>query len=315
MPRVRKEEYNEYMRNYMKKKNRENRGQPILEDDFDATNISGKPVLEINSAAKLVRETQKLLNKNPDYNGDENDPVLQTIAKYSKYIPLVVEFMKGFSGSVQQFNKQDQSPKIQPPHGWLNMTPMQRLNYKHTRAEWYNAGEAYDMMIETGNTNPQINHNYVDPTYGEPPQQNLRQLARKYPEPPLVKDSAPEVPVQEVQSVENKPTQESQLVSELQADNLKYIHLGAGFINGLTDKEFKDHLDHIDELILKAKPFIPLIPIQVKGMIVQTSKEDLETLFKEKCPAKYEMVVKKKKLEKLLLMFEELKKTISEEVK
>jgi hypothetical protein len=201
---------------------------------------------------------------------------------------------------------------------------MQRLNWKYTRPEWYQAGEAYDLMIETGNMNPQINHQYVDPTYGQPAPQDLRQLSRKYPEAPLVHDSPQEkkeivsrtVEKEGDPSPEGHPSsQESQLVSELQADNLKYLNLGANFINGLSDKEFKDHLNNIEELVNKAKPFIPLIPIQVKGMIVQTSKEDLETLFKERCSKKYEMILKVKKLPKLLELFEDLKKAISEEGK
>ena len=63
-------------------------------------------------------------------------------------------------------------------------------------------------------------------------------------------------------------------------------------------------------MIEKAKPFIPFIPIQVKGMIIQTSKEDLEELFKEKCPEKYAMVVKSKKVKELLELFEKLKTSV-----
>jgi hypothetical protein len=48
----------------------------------------------------------------------------------------------------------------------------------------------------------------------------------------------------------------------------------------------------------------------VKGMIIQTSKEDLETLFKEKCPEKYAMVVKSKKVKELLELFEKLKTSV-----
>jgi len=73
---------------------------------------------------------------------------------------------------------------------------------------------------------------------------------------------------------------------------------------------FKKHLENIEALVEKAKPFIPLIPIHVKGMIIQTSKEDLETLFKEKCPEKYKMIVKTKKTKKLLELFEKLKTSI-----
>lgn len=334
MPRKNKEDYNEYMRNYMKKKNRENKGQPVLDDDFDPSTASvGKPTLNINKAGDLVKQTQELLKNKGSDSDVETDTVLRAIDKYGKYVPLVMQFLQGLQGSVSQYNKKDLAPKIQPPAGWLNSTPMQKLGYKYTRPEWYAAGEAYDAAIESGYTNPQINASYVDPTYGQPAPQDLRQLSRKYPEPPLVNDSKPlnapaPVPVDDkagnkkpVQSAngdqsanaENPetPTEENQIVAELQADNLKYLNLGADFINGLSDEEFTNHLKNIEALVEKSKPFIPLIPIQVKGMIVQTSKKDLEDLFKEKCPEKLKIVEKQKLKKKLLELFEELQKVIS----
>ena len=328
MPRKSKEEYNEYMRNYMKKKNRENKGQPVLDGDFDPSSASDKPTLNINKAGDLIKQTQDLLkNKGSE---TESDPILKAIDKYGKYVPLVMQFIQGLQGAVSTYNKKDLSPKLQAPAGWLNSSPMQRLNYKYSRPEWYAAGEAYDAAIESGYMNPQINNNYVDPTYTAPPQpQNLSQLARKYPEAPLVQDkpqtrqtsnsegtAAPQSSpiVEEKTGSEAVSKSESAavdpLVAELQADNLKYINLGADFINGLKDDQFIEHLKNIEALVEKAKPFIPIIPIQVKGMIVQTSKEDLESLFKEKCPAKYSLVVKEKKVKKLLELFEELKKVI-----
>ena len=321
MPRKNKEEYNEYMRNYVKKARQEKAGKPVFEDDFDPSTASGKPVLNINKTSDLIKQTEDLLrNKGSE---TESDPILKAIDKYGKYVPIVMQFIQGLQGSMQQYNKKDITPKIQPPEGWLNMSPMQKLNYKYSRSEWYAAGEAYDAAIESGYMNPQINASYVDPTYSQP--QNLQALARKYPEPPLASNNAPQqtsnsdgaisqerptVKEKTSEGAETKPSEAASIVAELQQDNLKYINLGADFINRLTDKEFKDHLKNIEALIKKAKPFIPLIPIQVKGMIIQTSKEDLETLFKEKCPEKYAMVVKSKKVKELLEMFEKLKTSV-----
>ena len=331
MPRKNKEEYNEYMRNYVKKARQEKAGKPVFENDFDPSSASGKPVLNINKTSDLIKQTEDLLrNKGSE---TETDPILKAIDKYGKYVPLVMQFIQGLQGSMKDYNKKDLTPKIQPPEGWLNMSPMQKLNYKYSRSEWYEAGERYDAAIESGYMNPQINASYVDPTYTAP--NNLQALARKYPEPPLASNSQPlntpvqspandkagdQRPVQQAngnQSTnaenpkkEELPTEKEAIVAELQQDNLKYINLGAEFINKLSDKEFKDHLKNIEALIEKAKPFIPLIPIQVKGMIIQTSKEDLEALFKEKCPAKYEMVVKSKKVKELLELFEKLKTSV-----
>lgn len=65
-----------------------------------------------------------------------------------------------------------------------------------------------------------------------------------------------------------------------------------------------------DELVNKWKPFIPLIPVHVKGMIQATSREELDTLLKEHCSQKYELVRTKNKIDGLLNIFEELKKSI-----
>jgi len=344
MPRKNKEEYNDYMRNYMKKRTREKKGQPILDNDFDPSSASeGKPVLEINKTGDLVKQTQDLLKNKGSDSDVGDDPILKVIDKYGKYVPLVMKFIEGLQGSMKQYNKKDLTPKIQPPEGWLNSTPMQKLGWKYTRSDWYAAGERYDQAIESGYTNPQVNISNVDSNYSDPQPQNLRQLARKYPEAPLVSDSAPSQNLntsqpkekneksgdsQPVQSVngdqssniknsekekeKEQSNQAKDIVAELQADNVKYIELGADFINGLTDEEFKNYLKNIDDLIEKSKPFIPLLPVQVKGMIIQTTKEDLETLFKEKCPEKFKVVQTQKQKNKLLELFESLQKIISE---
>ena len=334
MPRKNKDEYNEYMRTFMREKAQKMKtGQikKVEDNDFNPSSANnGRPMLSLGTAADLVKQTQELLKND---GSEEDDPILKAINKYGKYLPLVMQFFKGLQGSIQTVNQIDNRPKIQAPAGWLNSTPMQRLNWKYTRPDWYAAGEAYDLAIETGNMNPAINTMYVDPSYSQPPQ-DLRSLARKYPDPPLVKDTPTQSPTPQQTSnsdgaisaerptIEEKTTegaiqkpsveqsQESKIISELQADNLKYINLAADYVNGISDEDFVNHLKNIDKLVEQAKPFIPLIPVQVSGMILQTSDKDLETIFKSKCPKKYELIVKEKKVKKLLDLFVELKKII-----
>jgi len=342
MPLKNKEEYNTYMRNHMRKKSRENTGKPLLNNDFDPSSAAeGKPILEISKTGDLIKQTQELLKTSKTDPEAKEDPIIQAIDKYGKYIPLVLNFLKGFQGSVAQYNKQDKTPKLQAPDGWLNATPMQKLGLKYSRSEWYAAGERYDAAVELGHTNPQVDISHVDPNYStdssNPKPQNLRQLAKKYPEAPIVQDSPPQTPPQTQQvdlknenngkeskaignkslkkedKIETLPVEnhaEDKIITELQQDNAKYLNLGAEYINGLKDEEFKNHLKNIDDLIEKSKPFIPLLPVQVKGMILQTSKKDLEALFEEKCLEKYKIVVKEKLIKKLLELFEKLKDSI-----
>jgi hypothetical protein len=322
MPRKNKEEYNDYMRNYMKKKNRETSGKPVLDDDFDPSSAGtdGRPTLDLRDTAKLVRQTRKMLDNPSNKEDNSDDPILRAIDRYGKYVPLIMEFVKGLQGSLAQANQspqQQQQSRIQAPQGWLNMSPMQRINYKYSRPEWYAAGEAYENMADTGYMNPQVNTSYVDAGYRQPPPQNLQALSRKYPEPPMVTDNAPKTsepvkePVQQELPPQEKETGKADaIVAELQADNMRYITLGADFLNNMTPADFKKALEDIDALILKLKPFVPLIPVQVKGMIFQTSKEEFDSLLKEKCPKKYAQAKKLKKLEQINELIEKLKQEI-----
>jgi hypothetical protein len=305
MPLKNKNEYRAYMAGYMGKKRRKSDAINYVTAKHEAEEIehdivSGKPVIDISKVGSLVSETKEMLNTGRPTDADD-DPVLKMVDKYGKYLPLVMDFLKGLQGSLAA--AQPAAQQLQPPPGWANMTPMQRLGYKHTRVEWYNAGEAYELALESGGVNPRVNISYVDPSYRQP--QDLQQLARKYPEPPLVKENPPfPTPAKR-----DEPKQDSaaQIVAELQADNLRYIQLGADFVNKLSNEDFSKNLEDSKILSDKIKPFLPLLPVHVKAMIMQTKKEDLEALFKERCPAKYEFIAKEKKTQQLLELFEGLR--------
>jgi hypothetical protein len=361
MPRKNKEEYNEYMRNYMKKKSRAIAGKPLMDDDYDASAVAdGKPTFDMSSVNKATGALKEVFAKKGE-SSTEEDPVLKTIEKYSKYIPLVMEFVKGFQAAAKdssmfagQQQKQDNTP--QPPAGWINMGAMEKLRFKYSRPDWYEAGLRYDEFVQTGQINPQINTSYVDSTYddaaarrreqmaqrnriaagqdGTNPQ-TLRELSKKYPELPLASDSPPmESNISQEPSKENEKeknivdsgdvlrtsdgasknaevpkeeNQETEIVKELQLDNARYIQMGVQFLNGLPMKKFEEHIKNIDGLVAKAKPFIPLIPIQVKGMLQNTPAKDIEEIVKAQCPEKYAWLKKNKKIPKLLELFEKLK--------
>ena len=326
MPRKNKEEYNEYMKGYMRTKDRTKKTgaeKDFIQKPSKPVLVNGKPVLDISRAAKLVQDTRELIGENIDNkNAMEDDPLLKVIDRYGKYIPIVLELFKGIAASVKEHNdnKPQQQQSLQAPDGWLNMSPMQRLNYKHTRPEWYAAGESFENGVVTNYTNPQINTSYVDSTY-RPPKQNLQSLAHKYPEPPLVIDKPPEETKPESQNSKNsddtqnqkilmeaKPQEPSSkdILAELQKDNARYIDLGANALNNMTPEDFLKWIDD-PELDKKIKVFIPILPVHVRGMILNTSKEDLQQLFKNKCPERYERLVEKGKLEKILQLFEVLK--------
>lgn len=307
MPLVNKDEYNAYMRKQMKQNYWKNKGQKIMKDKQDY-NGTDRPMLDLSQTAELVKETKNLLkNGSSDQADVDDDPVLKAIDKYAKYIPLVLQFVQGMQGSMQQ-QQQQRTPAFTAPEGWLNMSPMQKLGRKYSQPEWFAAGEAYDLAAQ--GISPRINVNHVDRSYS-PPAQNLQSLARKYPEPPIVQDQPKPEPVKQP----DQNSQNSQIINELQQDNAKYIELGANYINGLTDEEFLKHTENIDSLVEKARPLIPIIPIHVKGMIMQTPLNDFESLLKERCKQKYDLLVKENKLSKILNIFDGLKVAIVESAK
>lgn len=343
----------------MKKKARAIQGKPAFDDDYDAASAAeGKPQFDLSSVNKATGMMKEVFKS--DKSQSEDDPILKNIEKYAKYIPLVTEFIKGFAAAAKDFQGQnlqggtqnDNKPKA--PAGWLEMGAMDKLKYKYTRPDWYNAGLAYDEYVQTGQMNPQINTSYVDNTYddaaarrreqmaqrqriasgddGSNPK-SLRELSHKYPEAPLASDAPPQNYEQPKETENQKPVQstdgnkpqdtgsseekkdevqveESEIVKELQADNAKYIQMGVAYLNGLPMEKFKEHIKNIDGLVAKAKPFVPLIPIQVKGMLQVTPAKEIEEIVKVQCPEKYEWLKKNKKIPKLIELFEKLKAEI-----
>jgi len=93
-----------------------------------------------------------------DIAGDDDDPVIKTINKFGKYLPLVFQFLQGFAQNAQANNaaqvqqlaqmQQQQRRGVPPPEGWINMTPLQRMARKYDGSgnltNWYQQGVLYD---------------------------------------------------------------------------------------------------------------------------------------------------------------------------
>ena len=303
MPRKNKEEYNEYMRNYSKRRALEKKGRSPIQDDFNGT----EGTANIGAIGDIIKETKELFQDKNKKDTSEPDPVLNAIEKYGKYIPLVIKFFQGFNDAAKAKEQEQQSnnqPKIMCPEGWLSLSPIQKINYKYSRPEWYNAGLAYDNYMANG-VNPQVNISYVDRTYNDNTarQESLQSLQRKYPEPPLVKDRKEEI-------IESKPEEkinETEIINELQKDNLRYIEMFIDYINSMSEKDFIEKLANLDSLITQIEPFISLIPVHLKGTILATPKEDLQKLLQAKCKEKYDLAITLGKLTDFLNIFEKIK--------
>ena len=318
MPLKDKQEYNEYMKSKMKQyRDKTHVSNPQKkEDDF---NPSEKAVLDLNSAANIVTETKNLL-KTENSQADD-DPILKAIEKYSKYLPLVMQFVQGFQQATAAHQPaQQQQQGLQPPVGWLGLTPIQRMAYKYSRAEWYEAGEKYEEWIANGQMNPSINTGYVDPTYdprreirkpipvnnAEP--QSLAQLSKKYGEPPRINNDVPQQVAVEQKPAE--PPKEEQIIKAMQDDNAKYLKMGIDYLNKIPMESFKIYIATIDTLIQQAKGFKDLLPVHVKAMIQQTSADEMIDIFKQGCAEKYSYVEKQDKINKIKELYDAMKKEL-----
>ena len=357
MPRKSKEEYNEYMRNYMKGKYKKSTGKPPMDGDFDGTN---KPVLELNGdATKQLMTMGKEIFKDPETG--KPDKIMTYIEQGAKYMPMILKFVEGFMSNMKAFNQQNPQqqaqPEMQPPEGWSNFSPIEKLKYKYSRPAWYEAGLAWDNYKETGQVNSQVNTGYVDPSYSQPRRgqpiqhdqqvNSLQDLSKKHADPPLVKDQAPEDPVQrhdpkleavikekqkrhmgkdhnekvlEVGNMDlNEQDQEKNqmetnenegIVQALQEDNARYIQLALKFLTAMEMTEFQNKINSLDQEVKKIEPFFDLLPIQLREMLKKTPDKELIEIFKGSCADKFDWCEKNKHLPKISAMFNDLKSKI-----
>ena len=349
MPLKNRDEYNTYMRNYYRNKK--------LQKDLDATQM------EItNKDAKSLIELGKDVFKDP--NTGETDKVMKYIEQGAKYLPIIMKFFEGFTSNMQHHNQQmqeqqkHQKPKMLPPEGWEHMSSLEKLKYKHTRPAWYEAGLKYDSYKESGEMTTPINTGYVDPNYTDQPRRgqivhdnsnqpnSLKDLSKRYPEPPLIKDQPmPEVVdqkddkelhdpkmeqiIKEKQERQNKQNEDktmkeddtkivendtkivendSEIIQTLQQDNAKYIKLTLDYLNKMDFEEFKTKINDIETVVDKQlKPLMIFVPVHVRDMLRNSSDEELLLLFKENCKEKYEWCEKEGKVDNINRLFTRLR--------
>lgn len=143
-----------YMRNYMRERARKKK-----QNSNEATQgvTMGKETDKIQEVISQVTDLAK------DAAKDDSDPVMKFISKYGKYVPMVVsavqtfaEALKGvnFQQQGQQQQPQQQVSRIQPPQGWLEASPMTRLNRKYDGVgnitAWYQQGITFENALATG---------------------------------------------------------------------------------------------------------------------------------------------------------------------
>lgn len=333
MPRVDPDERREYQKEFMRKKRAKEKALKMAgKDDFNVSkSVMGKPekTMDLNSKeVKAVLElAKKAGKKDEDMGGD--DKFFKYMEKAVELAPMIAEIGKnlvaGFQSAAmknQQATPQPQQNGLRAPDGWEYMSGLQRLSRKYSQPDWYAAGEAYEMAKASGGAMyvTPVNTSYVDPNYRQPAQssepRNLRDLSKKYPEPPLASDSPkpqeePKKPAFVKQVEEKKeekaPDVNMELINAMREDNNKYIELAFNWLDGLSLDEFKSYVSDIDKWKKKITLLKLLLPVYTKEMLKNTSPEEFVEICKEKIKEKYDWLKKAKKLPELKKLFEELR--------
>ena len=279
-----------------------------------------KPVLnledpEIKKAFEMGKE---LATKNED---GELKEIMAKIEKYEKFAtmfaPVISKFISGFTQNLPA-KQAAQLPQMQPPEGWLEMTPLQKLNRKHRYEDWYKAGQRYDEEMSNGGATPSIQVNQQPQTPS-----NLNQLARKYAEPLPINDRPPtreQTPAPAaVEEPKPAPAEEPKQNSEameiqkmLAQDNDKYVQMAVDKINSMKKKDFRNSLVYRKDIIKDYKPMIAFIPIHLKSMLLQAKPEDILNLLNEKCPSHYKYIVKNKLVDEVKTAYLEIQELLKE---
>lgn len=337
MPRKDPEARREYQREFMRQKAAKDKALKMgTKDDFNVIEAKlGTPekTLDMNSKeVKTLLELAKKSNKKESDMGEE-DKFFKYVEKAAEYLPMIAEVGKNLIAGFQSAAIQNQQPQPQQrgpsaPEGWEYMTGLQRLSRKYSQPDWYAAGEAYEMAKTMGSAAfvTPVNTGYVDPNYRQPAQssepRNLRDLSKKYPEPPIVSDSAPaaeeveEAPKKKPEFVKQReqekeevkaPDPNVELLNAMREDNNKYIELAFNWLDGLSLEEFKGYVENVEKWKKKIVFLKLLLPIQTKEMLKNTATAEFIEICKEKIKDKYDFLKKEKKLPELKKLFEELK--------
>lgn len=352
-----KEKYNQYMREYMKNKRaqepvagpRRSAGRPSTaraDDDFTELSLDSPA---IQKGISHVKE----LTKDP-LSGEE-DKIILYIEKFAKYAPLVKEIIsqitEGFktaaeaarSNNPQQ--QQVQQPRgAQPPPGWLEMAPLDKLKRKHSMSDWYNAGVAYDQFKING-TQAVAAVNYVDPTYTprerkvaaafgddvvqsergiEPQKKDASGFLAKLKESGVVvTDNVDAELVSQTQSETTpSPSRETGTTQESEGSNSMENQQQIDPVTQKVQQELLkviEYLNKLDEAKFREycrnpKPLILLLTVYKSTMmdkvmvqaLDQSTPEELYNIFVDACPIKLQIVQQEHALDTLMLIFSKL---------
>jgi hypothetical protein len=311
------------------RKYRESQKNKKLARELELEEDEEKPVLPVQSLTKELISVSKDVFKDED---GKHPKVLDIAERVEPYMPVIGQFFKGLvqgmqNNQVQNAQQKAARPSIQPPAGWESFSPIQRLAKKYasdgTESVWYAQGIAWEEYkasgIQPSVTVQQVQQG-VPASYNEP--QNLRQLARKYPEAPLVSDELPvQTPIPSDPSREGKPVgflsspQENnksdtvleETMKAIQDDQVKYVNMAISYLDTMPMEQFKQYLSDLDSWITKALTFKFMLPVHLKAIILATPADELIQVLEKGCVEKYKWLKENNQLEAIKKKYDELR--------
>jgi hypothetical protein len=335
--------YREYYNQKVQEANRKKKGlkniDEIEEDDImEKANIPTSNVPATIPKQEAPQGYDDLFKVFDDLVDDPNDPVIKNIKKYGKYIPLAMKFIQGFTERMQEFNKdkQQQKPpienqKVQPPEGWLYMSPLQRMSSKYdaygNTTSWYRQGEAFEQSMTVGQVYQQVSSGR--PVEMEQTIHGRRQAAMQRSEDNTLTmqelerrannekwdSTKPQEQPKKEEIIDEKKIDTKEIlekVSESMIDEQKkYLEIIIGYFKTREISKFEQDLKNIDKTVdAFVKKWGWAFPNSVRDMFKRTTIGELKQALTEADPAKMTLIKKKKLEKKLTQMWEEMQKKL-----
>lgn len=294
----------ETLHDFRKRKMYQNRERALAQQDFSGDKLSGMAKDIASKGLDAVKEASR-----DDITG-EPDIVL----KYIDHIGMILEkaqpilemFGKGLNAAMATRERPvNTMAAMQPPEGWAGMSRMERLKYRFTRPEWYEAGCRYEQWRLNPSQLPL--RNVTPPPIDIPmnPKQALLVqhqqsegvhdfvLPESHRAPRHSDDALPLVDMEDGQKPAEQKlpegfTEGAQAVVASQLEH--YMGMAIDYLNGMQPEDFLAKLGEAEKMIEKYRPFLVFIPKDVRMSIHASSTETLVKLFSDRCKERWEQV-------------------------
>ena len=300
-------------------------------------------IIETPEAKKVIDVIKKAT---VDEETGEQDPIIKTMETLQKYAPLVKTILSGFMDGIKTMQPVQQAPQIAKPlepagyRSYSAKPPLEQLKIRHRNPQMVSQFEAYEEALsgvvsqqyqadqaelssydrKMASVTPKQNEElYGTPVFtAQPTENNIPQATPEEQKQAnnefeaMIKASASEQPTEptEPNKVEPQPKGDDELTqikTVIQKDVEEQLNKALEFVASMKDDDFLKHVNEPKGFMMMANAYKQFgMSVQMKEALKNTTVEEITSLFKEKCSAKYDIIEKGAKLVELKKLLGEL---------